>query len=227
MTQVAYNDAQAYASWAGKALPTEAELGRRRGRRHARRKDLPWNPQTHRPTLTLRAPRARAPWELDAVHFPRPATRYWTEMHPEPFKRGFSEFTRFYGMLLDGAASIRYVNGFVYSTMVPVDRAGDPGALRSGRRRSSSASSGASSCATGTRSSSPRRSRPTASCRRSIPMRSPTTSWPRTSTRCRDHHSRDDLPAHALHRRGDAPDRRLPRARGRLDRTFRRPSCSA
>ena len=33
-------------------------------------------------------------WEQDAVHFPRPVTRYWAEMHPEPFKRGFREFTQ-------------------------------------------------------------------------------------------------------------------------------------
>jgi pyruvate,water dikinase len=57
-------------------------------------------------------------WALDAVHFPRPATRYWQEMHPEPFVRGFSEFTRFYGMLL-GSLEYRYVNGFVYSSMMP------------------------------------------------------------------------------------------------------------
>ena len=29
-------------------------------------------------------------WKIDPVHFPRPATRYWTEMHPEPFMRGFA-----------------------------------------------------------------------------------------------------------------------------------------
>ena len=40
-------------------------------------------------------------WKLDAVHFPRPVTRYWAETHPEPFRRGFSDFTRFYGMLID------------------------------------------------------------------------------------------------------------------------------
>jgi len=44
-------------------------------------------------------------WEIDAVHFPRPATRYWTEMHPEPFRRGFAEFPRYYGMLFGGRAS--------------------------------------------------------------------------------------------------------------------------
>jgi rifampicin phosphotransferase len=59
-------------------------------------------------------------WEIDAVHFPRPVTRYWAEMHPAPFLRGFSEFTRFYGMLFDGRATA-YVNGFAYGTTVPVD----------------------------------------------------------------------------------------------------------
>jgi phosphohistidine swiveling domain-containing protein len=58
-------------------------------------------------------------WELDPVHFPRPVTRYWTEIHPEPFRRGFSEFTRYYGMLIE-ALEMRYVNGFAYKTLVPV-----------------------------------------------------------------------------------------------------------
>ena len=57
-------------------------------------------------------------WSLDDVHFPRPVTRYWEEMHPEPFKRGFREFTRHYGTLLD-TLDYQYVNGFVYSTMLP------------------------------------------------------------------------------------------------------------
>jgi rifampicin phosphotransferase len=57
-------------------------------------------------------------WSLDAVHFPRPVTRYWAETHPEPFMRGFGEFTRFYGLLF-GTLEYRYVHGFVYSTMLP------------------------------------------------------------------------------------------------------------
>ena len=57
-------------------------------------------------------------WGLDATHFPRPVTRYWSEMHPEPLKRGFQEFTRYYGMLIDGL-EYGYVNGFAYSSMVP------------------------------------------------------------------------------------------------------------
>jgi pyruvate,water dikinase len=58
-------------------------------------------------------------WELDAVHFPRPATRYWSEMHPEALKRGFQEFTSYYGMLLD-SLDYGYVNGFAYHSPRPV-----------------------------------------------------------------------------------------------------------
>ncbi len=58
-------------------------------------------------------------WELDPVHFPRPATRYWMEVHPEPFRRGAAEFARSYGMLIDGL-EMAYVNGFAYKTVRPV-----------------------------------------------------------------------------------------------------------
>jgi pyruvate,water dikinase len=59
-------------------------------------------------------------WEIDAVHFPRPATRYWAEFHPEPFKRGTAEFPRYYGMLI-GGMQMAYINGFGYRAMVPVN----------------------------------------------------------------------------------------------------------
>ncbi|MFL5862735.1 MAG: PEP-utilizing enzyme [Solirubrobacteraceae bacterium] len=58
-------------------------------------------------------------WELDAVHFPQPVTRYWSEMHPDALKRGFQEFTRYYGMLLD-TLEYGYVNGFAYTSPRPV-----------------------------------------------------------------------------------------------------------
>ena len=58
-------------------------------------------------------------WELDPVHWPRPVTKYWTEMHPEPFQRGIKEFMAFYGMLLD-TMDFRYINGFAYRQPVPV-----------------------------------------------------------------------------------------------------------
>jgi pyruvate,water dikinase len=65
------------------------------------------------------APPGPGSWERDAVHFPRPLTRYWTEMHPEPCKRGVREFTQGYGMLLD-CLDYRYVNGFAYKAALPV-----------------------------------------------------------------------------------------------------------
>jgi phosphohistidine swiveling domain-containing protein len=52
-------------------------------------------------------------WSLDPVHFPRPVTRYWAEMHPEPFGRGTHEFMAFYGTPLY-ALETAYVNGFAY-----------------------------------------------------------------------------------------------------------------
>ena len=72
-----------------------------------------------RPASSLRLePPASGFWELDPVHFPRPATRYWAETHPEPFKRGTAEFARGYGMLIDGI-EMSYVQGFAYKTVRP------------------------------------------------------------------------------------------------------------
>jgi phosphohistidine swiveling domain-containing protein len=64
-------------------------------------------------------------WELDAVHFPRPVTRYWSETHPDAFKRGFREFTRYYGMLLD-TLDMQYVGGFAYKSARPLPEADVP-----------------------------------------------------------------------------------------------------
>jgi phosphohistidine swiveling domain-containing protein len=64
-------------------------------------------------------------WTLDAVHFPRPLTRYWQETHSEPFIRGFTETTAFYGTLL-GSLEYRYINGFGYSSMRPAPEAEIP-----------------------------------------------------------------------------------------------------
>jgi pyruvate,water dikinase len=58
-------------------------------------------------------------WSLDAVHHPRPMTRYWQEMHPAPFERGVREFMAYYGLLLERLQDA-YVNGFGYSSVVPV-----------------------------------------------------------------------------------------------------------
>jgi pyruvate,water dikinase len=64
-------------------------------------------------------------WDRDAVHFPRPLTRYWAEMHPEPFARGFEEFAISYGMLIGGLQMV-YLNGVGYKQMRPVPDAEVP-----------------------------------------------------------------------------------------------------
>jgi rifampicin phosphotransferase len=70
-------------------------------------------------------PPGQGSWDIDAVHFPRPVTRYWAEMHPEPFARGFREFTRFYGMLID-TLEYAYLHGFAYKTIRPAPDAEIP-----------------------------------------------------------------------------------------------------
>jgi phosphohistidine swiveling domain-containing protein len=57
-------------------------------------------------------------WNLDPVHFPRPVTRYWTEMHPAPFRRGTHQFMEFYGSPIESLET-QYVNGFAYNAMQP------------------------------------------------------------------------------------------------------------
>ena len=68
-------------------------------------------------TLTFEPP-GPGSWGLDPVHFPRPVTRYWSLMHPEPFKRGTHDFAAYYGMVIDGLDT-EYVNGFAYNQMKP------------------------------------------------------------------------------------------------------------
>jgi phosphohistidine swiveling domain-containing protein len=57
-------------------------------------------------------------WNLDPVHFPRPVTRYFSETHPEPFRRGVHEFMAYLGTLID-TMETQYVNGFAYNAMRP------------------------------------------------------------------------------------------------------------
>lgn len=64
-------------------------------------------------------------WEQDAVHFPRPVTRYFQETQPPSFKRGTNDFARFYGMLIDGL-QMSYVKGFGYNQMLPAPDAEIP-----------------------------------------------------------------------------------------------------
>ncbi|MDP9181675.1 MAG: PEP-utilizing enzyme [Actinomycetota bacterium] len=58
-------------------------------------------------------------WELDSVHFPRPATAYWAKMHPAPFSRGFGELAANYGLPFL-TREVTYLNGFMYGTIRPL-----------------------------------------------------------------------------------------------------------
>ena len=68
-------------------------------------------------------------WEQDAVHFPRPMTRYFQETHPAPFRQGTGDFARFYGLLIDGLA-MGYVQGFGYKQVLPPPEADIPQRLQ-------------------------------------------------------------------------------------------------
>ena len=70
------------------------------------------------PTARHYEPPGPGSWNLDPVHFPRPVTRYFAEMHPEPFRRGTREFMAYYGTPME-SIEMQYVNGFAYSTMRP------------------------------------------------------------------------------------------------------------
>lgn len=65
------------------------------------------------------APPGPGSWELDPVHFPRPVTAYWAQMHPEPFSLGFGDFMAFYGIPFQTRLTA-YPSGFCYSQMQPV-----------------------------------------------------------------------------------------------------------
>jgi phosphohistidine swiveling domain-containing protein len=74
-------------------------------------------------TLTKQRPTFEPPgpgsWDLDALHFPRPVTAYWAEMHPEPFSLGYGDMTAFYGAPFQTRVTA-YVSGFCYGQMQPV-----------------------------------------------------------------------------------------------------------
>lgn len=70
-------------------------------------------------------PPGPGPWALDAVHFPRPLTRYFQATHPSGFRRGTRDFARLYGLLIDGL-QMAYVNGFAYIQTVPAPEAEMP-----------------------------------------------------------------------------------------------------
>ncbi len=54
-------------------------------------------------------------WELDPVHYPRPATRFHAELYPGPFARGFAVGLERHGLLLR-TREFAFINGFAYLT---------------------------------------------------------------------------------------------------------------
>lgn len=64
-------------------------------------------------------------WMLDAVHVPRPFSRFQAEIHPPNVATGFRAGTRRYGLLID-TLDWRLINGFAYSVPVPAPEAEIP-----------------------------------------------------------------------------------------------------
>ena len=69
-----------------------------------------------RPTFDAPGPGS---WDLDALHFPRPVTAYWAQMHPEPFALGYGDMAAFYGLPIQ-TRQTAYVSGFCYGQMAPL-----------------------------------------------------------------------------------------------------------
>ncbi len=156
-------------------------------------------------------------WHIDPVHHPRPVTRYWVEMHPEPFGRGTREFMSFYGLLLE-QLEVAYVNGFAYHATRVVPDEEVPS--RFARAEEVFAREALARAAPGVGRGPA--SRPRSATHRELQSVDPDAlsdedlvGLPRPLPRPP---RRDDLPAHALHGRGDDLDRRPPRPRRRLDR---------
>ena len=74
-------------------------------------------PSAHRAELTFTPP-GPGSWDLDAVHLPRPVTKYWAQMHPPAFAQGYGDMCAFYGLPLQ-TRELVYVNGFCYGQMRP------------------------------------------------------------------------------------------------------------
>ena len=139
-------------------------------------------------------------WARDAVHFPRPVTRYWAEMHPEPFHRGTQ---RLRPLLRD--ADRRSPDGVRERLRVQPAGAGTRG------RGPASASQRAEEVFARKLWREQLRewdetSKPNAIAKhREIQAVDPDSlsddELIAYLTPCRDHHSRDDHAAHALHRR--------------------------
>ena len=123
---------------------------------------------TTKQPLTFEPP-GPGPWDLDPVHFPRPVTAYWTEMHPAAFSLGYGDMMTFYGVPFQTRVTA-YPNGFSYGQMVPVPPESFPDRVQRAAT-CSRASCGATRRRSGTRFASRPPCRHTTRSRRWIPMR--------------------------------------------------------
>lgn len=65
-------------------------------------------------------PPGPGPWELDATHYARPVSRFYSSYYASHLAHGFSIGTRRYGLLIDHL-DCREVNGFSYTQPVPAE----------------------------------------------------------------------------------------------------------
>ena len=127
-------------------------------------------------------------WELDPVHFPRPVTQYWVEIHPPAYTRGVQEFMAYYGTLLDGIAMQLHQRLCVPHVGSRRRRSRSRNGSRA-PKRCGPRSSGAISSASGTTWPSPPRSPPHRELQAVEPDALTDAELIAYLTRCRDHHS--------------------------------------
>ena len=137
--------------------------------------------------LTFEPP-GPGPWDLDALHFPRPVTAYWAEMHPEPFSLGYGDMMAFYGAPFQTRRDRLRQRVLLRADGSRCHPSPSPTAS-SAPRRCSRASCGASRRRSGTRFASRPRCRPTTRSRRSIPTQLSDEELVDYLRRCRDHHA--------------------------------------
>ena len=128
-------------------------------------------------------------WTIDAVHFPRPVTRYWSEMHPAAVRArlpGADALLRD----ADRHARVRVPRRLrLQDRWSRLRRERDPGSLPAGRGGVRAQAVARAAARVGRDRPSRARSASTASCSRSIPDALSDDELVDYLTRCRDHHA--------------------------------------
>ena len=160
------------------------------------------------------------------MHFPRPLTRYWSEVHPAAFMRGTGDFARFYGMLIDSLRVGVPSNGFGYQRWPRLPRR-SPGPLSARVEEVFEGKLWREQLREWDETVKP----PAISTHRELQSVDPDAlsdaELVAYLTRCRDHHAQMIYQHMRFTAAPMVPTGRLPRPRRRLDRARRRPSCWA